>query len=319
VKILIVDDDPHILDIVSEILSVSGDNEVTKALGGPAAKEILLCSGQLFDCFLLDIQMPTIDGIELCKFIREQEVYSRTPILMLTAMSDKKHVDRSFAAGANDYISKPFDFQELLARIGTARRISEDAKKLQLLQQQIQEDVPYHEGLPKPGLSEALVLDDVANYLSVQTFENYTRQLNRGKFFSLSFLALQVVNIPEVYRRCTGIEFQHFVTDTADAIANTLNSNEAFFTYRGHGIYLVAFNRIRNSFCEEFAHDVQVGLNGMELRYRGGDPIYPLIRQSDIKNNGVFTKLGVLAAADAAVNDLHSQDKQPQFARFLRA
>ncbi|WP_157706110.1 response regulator [Roseovarius faecimaris] len=74
--------------------------------------------GKKFDCFLMDIQMPGTDGIEFCKYLRNRSDYKRSLILMLTAMSEKSYLDRAFAAGADDYITKPFEIGDLRERLG---------------------------------------------------------------------------------------------------------------------------------------------------------------------------------------------------------
>jgi CheY-like chemotaxis protein len=112
-KILSVDDDWMILELLELAMSVSGQHELTTVTSGEKAIQLLEQGEQRFDCFLLDIQMPHIYGVELCRVIREMPMYKRTPILMATAMSQKVYIDRALAAGASDYVTKPFDFEEL--------------------------------------------------------------------------------------------------------------------------------------------------------------------------------------------------------------
>ena len=112
-KKLSVDDDWMILELLELAMSVSGQHELTIVTSGEKAIQLLEQGEQRFDCFLLDIQMPHIDGVELCRVIREMPMYKRTPILMATAMSQKVYIDRALAAGASDYVTKPFDFEEL--------------------------------------------------------------------------------------------------------------------------------------------------------------------------------------------------------------
>ena len=71
------------------------------------------------DLILLDIMMPEMDGLEACKEIRK---YWDTPIIMLTAMSEKTDIVKGLNTGADDYISKPFDEEELIARIEAVLR-----------------------------------------------------------------------------------------------------------------------------------------------------------------------------------------------------
>ena len=88
-RILAVDDDPIILELLTELLATFGQHEVDTA---ESAKEALARlsdpAAGIYDCFLLDIQMPETDGIELCGLLRQTQAYARSPILMITAMSD---------------------------------------------------------------------------------------------------------------------------------------------------------------------------------------------------------------------------------------
>ena len=98
-KILAVDDDPFILEIFTMMAAKAGFHDVLAVHSGERALEILKDSDGAFDCMLLDINMPGIDGIDLCRMIRGMPEYTKTPIIMLTAMSDKDYVDRAFKRG----------------------------------------------------------------------------------------------------------------------------------------------------------------------------------------------------------------------------
>jgi CheY-like chemotaxis protein len=123
VKILAVDDDEFILKILNELVLAISHHQIELASSSRAAAEAIKAADEPFDCFLLDIQMPEITGIELCKMIRDLPQYSNSPILMITAMSDKTHLDQAFAAGANNYITKPFNMAEVGSGIEFAEKM----------------------------------------------------------------------------------------------------------------------------------------------------------------------------------------------------
>jgi two-component system phosphate regulon response regulator OmpR len=116
VKILAVDDEPDIRELLEEYLGGQG-YEVATAENGAEMRHIL--ERQTFDLVLLDINMPGEDGLSLARFLRE---HHRVCIIMLTAASDV--VDRiiGLEMGADDYVTKPFDPRELLARIKSVLR-----------------------------------------------------------------------------------------------------------------------------------------------------------------------------------------------------
>jgi two-component system, OmpR family, response regulator MtrA len=117
-RILVVDDDAAIAEMIGIVLRGEGF-EPHFSFDGPAAIEAF--SSVKPDLVLLDLMLPGIDGIEVCTRIRET---SGTPIIMLTAKSDSTDVVRGLESGADDYVVKPFNPKELVARIRTRLRPS---------------------------------------------------------------------------------------------------------------------------------------------------------------------------------------------------
>ena len=99
-KVLAVDDEPSILELLQTALTAFGNCDVSIANSAATALKIVESSETPFDCLLLDIQMPGISGIELLKKIRSLPNYSETPAIMLTAMSDRNYVEEAFLQGA---------------------------------------------------------------------------------------------------------------------------------------------------------------------------------------------------------------------------
>lgn len=123
-KILAVDDDPCLLDLLKAVLENSGYSDVLTCSSPTKALEMMKLDGADFDCLLLDIQMPEMDGIELCRRVRAIPGFEETPIIMITAMTEKSYIARAFMAGATDYIAKPFDVIEIGARIRVAGKLN---------------------------------------------------------------------------------------------------------------------------------------------------------------------------------------------------
>lgn len=110
--ICVVEDEVKVAGLLYKGLSENGF-EVTVVATGRQAKELL--STQPFDLIILDLMLPDINGRQLCRDIREKDEF--TPILMLTALGQVENKVSGLQAGADDYLSKPFHFDELLARI----------------------------------------------------------------------------------------------------------------------------------------------------------------------------------------------------------
>ena len=113
-SILVVDDDPDICALLEFKLS-SGGHEVSVEHDGEAALAALEL--QQVDLVLLDWMMPRMGGLEACLAMRADDRYSHIPVLMLTAKAQEADVQRGLAAGADDYILKPFSPREVAARI----------------------------------------------------------------------------------------------------------------------------------------------------------------------------------------------------------
>jgi DNA-binding response OmpR family regulator len=114
--ILVVDDDPAILRLLSTNLKARG-YEVTTATDGEESLEAV--QKDFIDLIILDIMMPGVDGVEVCRRIRE---WSGIPIIILSAKGDEKDKVKCLELGADDYLTKPFGIAELMARIKTAFR-----------------------------------------------------------------------------------------------------------------------------------------------------------------------------------------------------
>jgi len=110
-KILIVDDEPNIVDILKSNLEREGYTTVTAA-DGSAAIELGLSSHP--DLILLDCMLPKMDGFDVCRILRAQ---TAVPIIMLTAKSEEIDKVLGLELGADDYITKPFSVREVLARV----------------------------------------------------------------------------------------------------------------------------------------------------------------------------------------------------------
>jgi DNA-binding response OmpR family regulator len=120
ISILIVEDEQRLADILKKQLEESGFNTEI-AYDGYVGKQMV--ERNSYSLIILDISLPLINGYDLCREIRKRD--SKIPIIMLTAFSTSENKLAGFDVGADDYIVKPFDFRELLARINVFLRRSD--------------------------------------------------------------------------------------------------------------------------------------------------------------------------------------------------
>src|SRR5437870_5456024 len=115
-RVLLVEDDPSIREIASLGLKEAGFR-VTAAVDG--REGLTRALHDPFDAIVLDVMLPSLDGFEVCREIRKQ---SRVPIVMLTARTDTLDVVVGLESGADDYVTKPFEMPEMVARVRAVLR-----------------------------------------------------------------------------------------------------------------------------------------------------------------------------------------------------
>ena len=111
-KIMIVDDEPDILDLLEKALAIEGYRNIIKIHNGLSAIET--CRRQQPDAMILDVMLPDIDGYEVCRQIRE---FSHCPILFLSSKNDELDKILGLAVGGDDYVTKPFSPKEIAYRV----------------------------------------------------------------------------------------------------------------------------------------------------------------------------------------------------------
>ena len=177
--ILAVDDEVHILELISFNLKAAGYHVVTALTGEEALKR---CEVERPSLVLLDIMLPGIDGLEVCRRLKGDRITSNIPIIMLTARGDEVDKILGLELGADDYITKPFSVRELGARVKSLlRRVA-----------------PQQESEPQT-LRAGDIMIDITNYeafkggeklsLTLKEFELLkVLVLSRGKVLTRDFL-----------------------------------------------------------------------------------------------------------------------------------
>jgi putative two-component system response regulator len=149
-QILVVDDDPMIVDVLTRFLSREGYDVITAQNGVQALDSVKRYQP---DLILLDVTMPEMDGFTACRLLKDDERTALIPITMLTGLDDREHRTRGIEAGADDFLTKPFEHSILRARIRSQLRLKRLTDQLEhtenvifMLAQAVEEKDSYTEG-----------------------------------------------------------------------------------------------------------------------------------------------------------------------------
>jgi DNA-binding response OmpR family regulator len=126
--ILLVDDNPQNLQVLGKLLQEE-KYKIEFAINGESTLEWL--KNKQFDLVLLDLNMPGMNGFEVCKRIRSDKRMHEVPIIFLSAESERESILKGFEVGAQDYVTKPFDSRELLARVKTQLDLKSKTENLE--------------------------------------------------------------------------------------------------------------------------------------------------------------------------------------------
>lgn len=265
-RILAVDDDVFIRELLPMILGQVGYTDVTVAPSGDVALEMIEAAEAAFDCLLLDIQMPGMDGIELCTRLRRMPAYARNPIIMLTAMTDRSFIDNAFAAGATDYVAKPFETIELGIRIRNAEELV-SARRAAL---QAADAAPVSAGSER---GRDVQIEGIGELIDQAALKNYLMQLSRAGLLSTQIVAIKVENIDALHARASHAEFGYALTEVAAAISDTLGCYGLLMAHVGSGLFACVSNNPAPLEPADIESAIQSFLDDRQAAYDDGQPM----------------------------------------------
>lgn len=252
-RILAVDDDPIILKILSDVIELAGYQYLTLTSSGKDALELIARSQAPYDCLLLDIQMPEMDGIQLCEEVRAIDGYEETPIIMVTAMSDKRYIDAAFVAGATDYVTKPFDVLELGTRIKISELLIQQRKIAAVKSEQVNRLQNELNSKYREDLSHPIHIDDIDGLIQFDSFERKLCGFSEGHLIASTVFAIKVAQINQIYFDLLPSQFNSFIQKVAEIIFDNLPTTESTLSYRGNGIFVCVI-RAKNRDLEQSLH-----------------------------------------------------------------
>ncbi|WP_331775528.1 response regulator transcription factor [Sulfurospirillum sp. 1612] len=178
-KLLLLEDDDILNEVIYAFLTSKG-YDVVVAYDGEEAQELLY--KELFDLLLLDVNVPSVNGFDLLRDLRDHQIL--TPVIFITSLNDTQDLKEGFDSGCDDYIKKPFEFDELELRINNIKRLYKlDNNQTEIL---------------KPGIlydfkSSSILINDCPTVLSKKestVFEYFLK--NRDRIISIEELIANV-------------------------------------------------------------------------------------------------------------------------------
>ena len=182
-NVLIVDDVGKNIQVVANLLK-DEHYHLSYAMSGEQALEILL--DNIYDLILLDIMMPGMNGFETCKKIKHLPNYSETPVIFLTARDDHDSIVQGFESGGQDYVTKPFNTSELIARVRTHLKLRafENAQQ-QKIDRAVKELKALNEELENSQKEVVFTMGAIAETRSKETGMHVKRVAEYSKLLAL--------------------------------------------------------------------------------------------------------------------------------------
>jgi len=184
-KVLVVDDNPANIQVIGNILRNQGYT-VGYAIDGQQAINLLKKTFD-YDLILLDVDMPLMDGFETCKAIKKDFKLKDIPVIFLTAFTETEKIVTGFDVGGNDYITKPFNSKELLARVNTHLQLKNRNDQIKQMNHQLEinnrnitESITYASRIQKALLPPVKLLSDrIPNFFIM----NKPKNIVSGDFY----------------------------------------------------------------------------------------------------------------------------------------
>ena len=305
-RILAIDDDPFILELLREIIGQTGTHALTTVESGPEALTRIYAE-EAFDCILLDIQMPDMSGIEVCRAVRLIAGYELTPILMLTAMSDKRYIDGAFKAGATDYLNKPFEVTELRARIDVLSALV--AARQGSGEHLVRTTSGHRASVPDTpvALSRPFDIRDIAGVVDVVALENYVAKLSRARLFGSSVFAISVRRVEQLYLQMSSFDFQCMIVDVAEALSDTLSLENFMASYAGNGTFVCVVEGGKLSDYQRFTDQLNMAIHRLGMHCSDGQPLN--VRVCMGQSSRIMWQSGA-AALDALSQAVNSAEQE---------
>ncbi|GAB1361158.1 hypothetical protein MASR1M32_03940 [Rhodobacter sp.] len=290
-RILAVDDDPVFLMVLQQILTSIGYEDLTFASSGSEAIELLRDPRRRFDCLLLDIEMPGMNGIELCRRVRTMPSHQNLPIVMITAMKSIEFVEPAFRAGANDYVHKPIDKLEMETRLRMMADLVEERRRRVSAESRLSTDF----GLPVLNISfdEPFRITEAGSVIDWLALENYALTLGRLRLSSRSVIALRVTNAQAIYASTDAIGYVDTMANVASVIDGVLRSGNRLIAFAGQGEFVAMISHRPDLDPQMLQDEIEIEMQRYALMHQALEIPLPRVQVGEPKRAGLFVRTSV--------------------------
>lgn len=303
-RILAVDDDEIALDLLSSALRGAGYIDLVLVTSVAEALEKVAAAETPFDVFLLDIQMPGMNGIELCSELRSIPCYRSVPIVMITAMQERHFIDKAFAAGAVDYLNKPFDPIELRARLGIAERLVNQAQRVDESASQVA-FLKSRSGIGTSfDVEEPVRINDVPRVISMTAMENYLLRLSYWMAVSSKSVVFSISGFRSLHANLQPFDAYDLLSDTAGAITDGLKHINHLVTYAGDGKFVAVVNGFGSALNQDTLWLIQSELDQHQTVLSTGRTCPITLQMGDVYSPNLWSapnRLGLLLYPQTSV------------------
>ncbi|MDQ2065083.1 response regulator [Xinfangfangia sp. CPCC 101601] len=290
-RILAVDDDAVFLMLLQHVLGSLGYRELVCVNSGAEALALLREPDHGFDCVLLDIEMPVMNGIELCRRIRNMPAHKDLPIVMITAMTSIDYVEPAFRAGANDYVHKPINQLEMNTRLGMVSVLVEERLRRLLLETRLSTDF----GLPTLNVrfEDPISLTEAGSVVDWLALENYALTLGRLRLSGHDVIAFRVTNALAIFGATDSIGYIDTMANVASVLDNALRSGNHLIAFAGEGDFVAMIDHAAGLDPEMLQDTIELAMDRYKQVHSGlGIPL-PQITVGRPTRAGLFNRTSV--------------------------
>ena len=278
-RILAIDDEPLFCDLLTTRLEEIGFYDVETAFTGQDALQKISDGEKPYECFLVDIRMMPMDGIELVRRLRAIPHHQATPIIMISALTDKASVDAAFMAGANDFITKPLDILELKIRLEMAKSILIEREQARLLHEYVlkQESMLY----PALDFDAEIVLDDVDSAISVMSMENFLLKQGNIRLRQSCAVGFHLPMAEAYFNIMDPTYYRVLIADIALAVSKALSAFPHMLVCPGSGDLVAVLLDQPRPDQASLERNLEEELEKLRMRYAAVDMSLPDLRMGE--------------------------------------